>query len=278
MLGVALLVFREALEAALIISIVCAATRTVPYRGRYVTAGVVIGLTGALLVAWGAGLIASLADGAGQEVFNAGVLLAAVVMIGWHVVWMSTHGRELAQQMGSIGAAVSAGSRSLLILLTVVALAVLREGAEVVLFLYGMAMGGIGTAGLVGGVAVGLSGGALLGFALYFGLLRVPMKHFFSVTNWMLILLAAGLASSAARFLIQANLLPVLGTQLWNTSAMLSNASLTGKTLGILVGYDASPAGMQVVFYAVTLLLLVAGLQGQNLLQRGAAPGVRPQA
>ena len=91
-------------------------------------------------------------------------------------------------------------------------------------------------------------------------------------------LLAAGLASTAARFLIQANLLPVWGTQLWNTSAVLSNASLTGKTLGILVGYDASPAGMQVVFYAVTLLLLVAGLQGQNLLQRGAAPGVRPQA
>lgn len=278
MLGVALLVFREALEAALIISIVCAATRAVPYRGRYVTAGVAIGLTGALLVAWGAGLIASLADGAGQEMFNAGVLLAAVFMIGWHVVWMSTHGRELAQQMGSLGAAVSAGSRSLLILLTVVALAVLREGAEVVLFLYGMAMGGIGTAGLVGGVALGLSGGALLGFALYFGLLRIPMKHFFSVTNWMLILLAAGLASSAARFLIQANMLPVWGTQLWNTSAVLSNASLTGKTLGILVGYDASPAGMQVVFYAVTLLLLIAGLQGQKLLQRGAAHGARPQA
>src|SRR5271169_2329372 len=119
--GVALLVFREVLEAALIISIICAATRDVPRRGLYVTAGIGIGIVGAMLVAWGAGLIAGLANGTGQELFNACVLLAAVVMIGWHVVWMSKHGRELAQHMGAIGSAVSAGSRSLSILLTVIA-------------------------------------------------------------------------------------------------------------------------------------------------------------
>src|ERR1019366_2869804 len=270
--GVALLVFREVLEAALIISIICAATRDVPRRGLYVTAGIGIGIAGAMLVAWGAGLIAGLANGSGQELFNACVLLAAVVMIGWHVVWMSKHGRELAQHMGAIGSAVSAGSRSLSILLTVVALAVLREGSEIVLFLYGMAIGGIGAVGLISGIALGVSGGALLGFALYFGLLHVPMKHFFSVTNWMLVLLAAGLASTAARFLAQANLLPVLGTQLWDTSGLLSNGSLAGKTLGILIGYDASPAGIQVVFYSTTLQLLVAGMQGLKLAKSGRPP------
>jgi high-affinity iron transporter len=270
--GVALLVFREVLEAALIISIICAATRDVPRRGLYVTVGIGIGIAGAMLVAWGAGLIAGLANGTGQELFNACVLLAAVVMIGWHVVWMSKHGRELAQHMGAIGSEVSAGSRSLSILLTVVALAVLREGSEIVLFLYGMAIGGIGAVGLISGIALGVSGGALLGFALYFGLLRVPMKHFFSVTNWMLVLLAAGLASTAARFLVQANVLPVLGTQLWDTSGLLSNGSLAGKTLGILIGYDASPAGIQVVFYSTTLLLLVAGMQGLKLAKSRRPP------
>ncbi len=270
--GVALLVFREVLEAALIISIICAATRDVPRRGLYVTAGIGIGIAGAMLVAWGGGFIAGLANGSGQELFTACVLLAAVAMIGWHLVWMSTHGRELAQHMGAIGSAVSAGSRSLSILLTVVALAVLREGSEIVLFLYGMAMGGIGATGLISGMALGVSGGALLGFALYFGLLRIRMKYFFSVTNWMLVLLAAGLASTAARFLAQANLLPVLGTQLWDTSGLLSNGSLAGKTLGILIGYDASPAGIQVVFYATTLLLLVAGMQGLKLAESGRPP------
>jgi high-affinity iron transporter len=262
--GVALLVFREVLEAALIISIVCAATRGVDRRGLFVTVGIGLGIVGALLVAICAGLIARIANGSGQEIFDACVLLAAVVMIGWHVVWMSKHGRELAQKMGAIGSAVKAGSSSLTLLLVVVALAVLREGSEIVLFLYGMAVGGIGATGLIGGMALGVGGGALLGFALYFGLLRVPMKHFFNVTNWMLVLLAAGLASTAARFLIQGNLLPSWGTQLWNTSWLLSNGSVAGKTLGILIGYDASPAGMQIVFYVTTLLLLGVSMQRLN--------------
>ena len=260
--AVALLVFREVLEAALIVSIVCAATRGVPHRGLFVGAGMALGVAGALLVAFGASFIAGLASGSGQEIFNACVLLAAVGMIGWHVVWMSSHSQELAQHMSNVGVEVKAGSRSLRVLLVVVALAVLREGSEIVLFLYGMVLGdGIGAMGLIGGVAAGVVGGALLGFTLYFGLLRIPMKHFFNVTNWMLVLLAAGLASTAARFLAQANLLPVWGTQIWDTSSLLSNGSLAGRTLGVLIGYDASPTGIQVVFFASTLLLLVAGMQ-----------------
>ena len=258
--GVALLVFREVMEAALIVSIVCAATRGVRRRGFYVAGGIGLGLLGALLVALGAGAIAQLASGVGQELMNAGVLLAAVLMIGWHVVWMSRHSRELAQHMGDVGQAVKAGSSSLTLLLAVVGLAVLREGSEVVLFLYSMAMGGIGAVGLAGGIVLGVASGALLGYALYVGLLRIPMKHFFRATNVMLVLLAAGLASSAARFLVQANWLPAWGEQLWDTSWLLSNGSLAGKTLGVLVGYDASPAGIQLAFYAVTALALFAGM------------------
>jgi len=261
MLAVALLVFREVLEAALIISIVCAATRGVPRRGRYVVGGIGLGIAGAVLVALGADLIANLAGGAGQDLFNAIVLLAAVVMIGWHVVWMSSHGRALSQEMRGIGGAVKSGSKSLSLLLVVVGLAVLREGSEIVLFLYGMAVGGIGVTGLAGGIAVGVCGGAALGFALYFGLLRVPMRHFFGVTNVMLIFLAAGLASAAAGFLVQSDLLPTLGSRVWDTSRLLADDSLIGRTLGVLVGYKAAPAGIQVGFYVFTLALLYTGMR-----------------
>jgi high-affinity iron transporter len=264
MLAVTLLVFREVLEAALIISIICAATRGVARRGRYVCGGIGLGIAGAVLVALGADLIANLAGGAGQDLFNALVLLSAVVLIGWHVVWMSAHGRALASEMQGVGGAVKAGSKSLSLLLTVVALAVLREGSEIVLFLYGMAVGGIGAAGLAGGIAVGICGGAALGFALYYGLLRVPLKHFFSVTNVMLILLAAGLASAAAGFLVQSDLLPTLGSRLWDTSGWVSDDSLLGRTLGVLVGYKAAPAGIQVGFYLCTLALLGAGMRWQQ--------------
>jgi len=272
--AVALLVFREVLEAALIISVVCAATRGVPRRGSFVLGGIGLGVMGALLVAVGADYIATLAGGAGQDIFNAGVLLSAVVMIGWHVVWMSSHGRELSEHMRSVGGAVKAGARSLTLLLTVVALAVLREGSEIVLFLYGMAAGGIGRGGLAVGIAFGVGAGAILGFALYFGLLRIPIKHFFSVTNAMLILLAAGLASTAAGFLVQSDLLPTWGSQIWNTSHLLSDDSLLGRTLGILIGYKAAPAGVQIVFYLATAALLVAGL----LWQQRRAPAPSPAA
>ncbi|MGA8277558.1 MAG: FTR1 family protein [Rhodanobacteraceae bacterium] len=261
MLGVALLVFREVLEAALIVSIVAAATRGVGRRGGFIGGGITLGVIGAILVALFAGAIAESLNGSGQELFNACVLLAAVLMIAWHVIWMSSHGRELAQHMQSVGSAVKAGSSSLLILLIVVALAVLREGSEIVLFLYGMAAGGAGGGAMAAGIGLGIAGGVTVGFALYFGLLRIPLRHFFTVTNWMLVLLAAGLASTAARYLVQANWLAEWGSQVWNTSALLSNGSVVGQALHILIGYDAHPAGIQIVFYLVTVTLLVVGMR-----------------
>jgi high-affinity iron transporter len=280
MLGVALLVFREVLEAALIVTIVAAATRGVAGRARFIGGGIGLGIVGAIVVALFAGAIEEAVGGSGQELFNACVLLAAVLMIGWHVIWMSSHGRELAQQMQSVAHAVKAGSSSLAMLLAVVALAVLREGSEVVLFLYGMAAGGAGRADMLLGVPLGIAGGTAVGFALYFGLLRIPLRHFFTATNWMLVLLAAGLASTAARFLIQANWLPAWDNQVWNTSALLDNGSVVGQALHILVGYEARPAGMQIVFWLATAALLVLGMRWitrGHVVQR-TAPAATPQA
>jgi len=273
MLAIALLVFREVLEAALIVTIVAAATRGVVRRGLYIAGGIALGVIGATVVAGFAGALEEAMYGAGQSLFDAGVLLAAVLMIGWHVVWMSSHGRELAQQMQSVGHAVKAGSSSLAMLLAVVALAVLREGSEIVLFLYGMAAGGANSHDLVTGVPLGLAGGIAVGYALYAGLLRIPMRHFFSATNGMLVLLASGLASTAARFLLQADWLPALGAQLWNSSALLDNGSLLGQALHVLAGYEARPSGIQAVFYLSTLILLLAGMRwAPRLVARRALP------
>lgn len=257
MWAVALLVFREVLEAALIVSVVAAATRGVHRRGWFVGGGIALGVSGAVVVALSAGLLASAFSGVGQELFNATVLLAAVLMIGWHVLWMSSHGRELGRQMQALGSAVQRGASSLTMLLVVVAIAVLREGSEIVLFLFGMRAGGADH--LWAGLAIGVTAGTVVGVALYAGLLRIPMRHFFGFTNGLLSLLAAGLASSAARYLIQADLLPAWNPQLWDSSWLLDNGSLPGQAAHVLVGYDARPAGMQLAFYALTLLLLWLG-------------------
>jgi high-affinity iron transporter len=261
MLATLLLVFREVLEAALIVSIVAAATRGVPRRSAWIGSGIALGVLGASLVALFANGIADAMEGMGQEWFNAIVLLAAVAMIGWHVIWMSKHGRELAMHMKEVGSAVSSGSRPLTALLVVVAIAVLREGSEVVLFGYGLVASGSSASALMLGGALGILAGVAVGFAMYFGLLKIPMKHFFTATNGLLVLLAAGLASEAAGKLVQADALPTLVDTLWDSSWLLSDDSLLGKTLHILVGYTAQPSGIQMAFYAATIVLLLLGMR-----------------
>jgi high-affinity iron transporter len=257
MLATAIIVFREVLEAALIVGIVMAASRGVTRRGLWVGGGIAAGIFGAMAVAGGAESIAAAAAGIGQEVFNAAILFAAVAMLGWHNVWMTRHGRELTLAANRLGAAVRAGTQPLWALAFAVGLAVLREGSEVVLFLYGIAAaGGGGAVAMALGGALGLAAGAASGTALYLGLVRIPLRHLFSVTSWLVLLLAAGMASQGAAFLLQADLLPPLGMTLWDTSFLLSDQSLPGRVLHTLIGYTAQPAGIQLVFYLATLLLI----------------------
>ena len=256
MLSAALIVFREVLEAALIIGIVLTATRDVTGRARSIALGIAAGIGGACLVAYFSDTLAQAAEGVGPELFNAGILLVATAMLAWHNLWMVQHGRELATQMNQVGQAVSTGSRPVQVLAVVVALAVLREGAEVVLFAYGIAAAGTDTGTLLLGGLLGIIAGMLVGGTLYLGLLRIPTRHLFSVTSGLLVLLAAGMAAQASSFLIQAGLLPAIKPVLWDTSAVLSEKSVFGQMLHTLVGYVDRPAGMQLLVYvfAVTLI------------------------
>ena len=279
MLGAAIIVFREVLEAALIVGIVLAASTGAPRRGFWISTGLAGGVVGAGLVALFAAEIAAAAAGIGQELLNAVILVLAVGMLGWHNIWMSRHGRELAATAREVGDAVISGARPLYVLAVVVGLAVLREGSETVLFLYGIAAGGGLSAGsLLAGGTLGLAGGVAVGAALYLGLLRIPTRRLFTVTSWMVLLLAAGMASQAAGYLVQADLLPPVGNAVWDTSAVLTEDSVLGKALHTLIGYVSRPEGIQILFYlatlcAIWLLTRVVGspVKPRPTLSRGAA-------
>jgi high-affinity iron transporter len=256
MLGSAVIVFREVLEAALIVAIVLGATRGVAGRGRWVSGGIAAGVLGAVLVAAFAGAIADAVQGRGQELLNAGILLAAVAMLAWHNVWMSAHGRQLAAQMKQVGHDVSAGAKPLSALALVTLLAVLREGSETALFLYSLSASGAGSGSLLLGGLLGMAAGAALGLVISRGLLAIPIGHFFTITGWLVLLLAAGLAANAAGYLNQAGLLPAITQQVWNSGWLLRQDSWLGMLLHILVGYSDRPMGIQVVFYVVTLITI----------------------
>ena len=253
-----ILVFREAMEAGLIVGIVLAATVGVPRRGRWIAGGIASGVAGAGLIAAFAAALSGAFEGRGQEVFSAGILCFAVVMLSWHILWMSHHGRAMAAELRDVGQAVRLGQRSLFALAVVVAIAVMREGAEVVLFLYGIIVSSNTTAlALLIGGAGGLVLAGCVSWLLYRGLLAIPLHRLFTVTNGLIALLAAGMAGQAASVLNGADLLPSWGDHLWDTSAVLADDSLIGRSLHALIGYSARPSGIQLAAYLVTLLVLV---------------------
>jgi high-affinity iron transporter len=172
---------------------------------------------------------------------------------------MAGHGRELAREVRAVGAAVAEGERPLTALAVVVGVAVLREGSEVVLFLYGvLATGGTTVAAMLAGGALGIGLGAAMSTLLYFGLLAVPAHRLFAVTTGLITLLAAGLASQAVFFLQQADYLQNLATPLWDSSWLLRDSSVPGHLLHTLIGYTAMPDGAQLLAYAAVIALMLA--------------------
>lgn len=258
MIGAAIVVFREVLEAGLIVGIMLAVTRGIAGSRTAIAAGIAGGVLGAVMIAVFAGVIAEAMEGIGQEVLNAAILALAVVMLAWHTIWMASHGRAMAREMRSLGDEVRAGTRTLPALGVVVAIAVMREGAEVVLFLYGLlASRGETALDIVLGSVAGLVAGGGVSLLTFMGLVTIPARHLFAVTSGLLTLLAAGLAAQSVGFLQQAGVVTSLATSAWDTSSMLSETDLPGRILHTLVGYSDQPSELQVLVYLATLASIV---------------------
>jgi high-affinity iron transporter len=274
MLAALIIVFREVFEAGLIIGIVLAVTGSVPHRNRWIGGGVLAGVLAACIVAAFTGALSQLFAGMGQELFNAAILAIAVTMLTWHNVWMAHHGREMAGEMRAVGRAVADGTKPLLALAVVVGVAVLREGSEVALFLYGVAAsdGGSALSLAIGGI-IGLALGAGVCLLTYLGLMRIPPRALFATTTALITLLAAGMAAQAVAFLERANWLNSLDTVIWDSGWLLSEASIAGRTLHTLIGYTDQPTGMQLVVYVAVLLvtLMLMRLTGSQRRDRAVA-------
>jgi high-affinity iron transporter len=275
-LAALIIVFREVFEAGLIIGIVLAVTGSVPHRNRWIGGGVLAGAFGACLVAAFAGVLSRLFAGMGQELFNASVLAVAVMMLTWHNVWMAQHGKEMAGEMRAVGQAVADGTKSLLALAVVVGVAVMREGSEVALFLYGVVTSDGGSASsLALGGAIGLALGAAVCLLTYFGLMRIPPRPLFATTTALITLLAAGMAAQAVAFLERANWLTSLDTVVWDSAWLLSERSIAGRALHTLIGYTDQPTQMQLMVYVAVLLVtfMLMRLSGSQQSPRAVAAG-----
>jgi len=251
------IVFREMLEMALVLGVLLAATEGDIKTRRWIAAGAVIGLLGAVIVALLMEELENAMQGDGEFLFNAIVLLLASVMIGWTVIWMRQHGREMALKMKSVGQSVIEGSLPYTALLLIAFSAVMREGSEAVFFLFGFAQSGIEATSLFTGGLAGMVMGVIVGYLVYRGLIYIPVKHLFEITGWLLMLLAAGMASQAAWNLIVIDMLPPIIESMWNSSAWLSQESMVGELLHVLIGYDDNPSAMQLLVFVIALTIMM---------------------
>jgi high-affinity iron transporter len=274
MFATALIVFRESLEAALFVGIVAAATRELAGRTRWLAGGVAAGVLGAILLALAAQQLSELFDGIGQDLVNIAVLSVALAMLLWHCIWVSAHAREIVAHARQLGSSVQRGQRAPWALVVAVALAVLREGAETVLFVGGALTGGgtVQPTQVVLACTIGLLLGIGAGALVYGGLSRLPTRQVFATTNLLIALLAASIGSQLAKSLAQAGLLARGTAPLWDTSFALAPDSALGTLLHALVGYDAQPCAAQLASYAAVLLVIYAGTRAMHRTGRS-----RPQ-
>ncbi len=259
MLAALIIVFREVLEAGLIVGVMLAASEGIRGRGAVISLGIAGGVVGSAVIALFAERIANLFDGSGQELLNAAILSVAVIMLVWTVVWMASHGREMVMEMKAVGRDVKEGRRPIAALGIVVGMAVLREGVEIVLFMYGLTVSGGETAANVAlGFALGILAGAAVSYVLYRGLVAIPVKHLFKTTTILITLLAAGLSAQAVGILQDSGFIQSLADPVWNSTWLLADDSAVGRVLRTLVGYRAEPTGMQVIAYVATVAVIVA--------------------
>ncbi len=274
MLASLLIVFREVLEAGLIVGIVMAATEGIRGRTAWIAGGVAVGAAAAAMLALFAGVLSNALSGTGMEVFNAVVLLLAVGMLAWHHLWMANHGRSLGVRLKAMGAQIGSGDKTLLAMAVVVAVAVLREEATPRWCCSCSASSPparrpLPTPLLFGGLS-GLALGAVVAFVIYRGLVAIPVKRLFAVTETLLTVLAAGLAAQAFAILAQIGAVPTLIDELWDTSWLLRDDSLLGRALHAMVGYADRPSGIQLLAWGVTLTAFMVG--GHLVHSAGSTP------
>ena len=263
---------REAFEAALLLGIVYSYLDRVAARAQYhwVTLGGALGLVASVAVGVAVTFLSGPLIDLGPDLVAAGVMLFAVVLITWHGWWMRQHARAL---KGDLQRRLDDArtTQRLWIVGLVAFTGVVREGTETVLFLWGlMSQANVtGWSGMSGGV-LGVATAAALGWAIFRGGRQLSLPRFFAITSALLLVVAAGLFSSAIGRLIGLGYLPA-SDPLWDTTALLRDDSLVGGFLAGLVGYRARPTAPEVIGYAAYLVAagwLFFGSRGATPMQR----------
>ena len=270
--GTFVVTLREGFEAALILGIVYTYLQKIGAgrHYRYATRGGALGVLASVVLGVAVTALSGPLLDFGPDVIGLGVIFVAVVVLTWHGYWMRKHARAVKDEVQRRTDSAQASHR-LWIVGVIAFTGVFREGAETVLFLWGLLTQATSTSGLASalGALLGLAAAAALGWAIFRGGQHISLQRFFTLTSVFLLLLAAGMFSTGVGRLEGLGLLPQSPTA-WDTSFVLDDHSVVGGFLNGLIGYRARPSFVEIGAYV--LYLAVAG----TLMFRGGVSKSRP--
>jgi len=256
-LSAVIIILREVLEAALVLSLLVSTTRLMALSYRGIIAGFLLGLAGAVTATLMIDIISESFDGVGQEVLNAALLGAIVVLL---LVYAAGLDRRAATGNGRMT------SLLLMVSCLVVAMAIMREGMEIIIFMYGFSADLVEMLPVLVGGAIGAGIGISLGVLIYYSLINLPERLAIIVPLLLLALVASGMASQAVVYLMQGGLiesqLPV-----WDTTGWIAETSVTGQLLYALLGYEATPTTAQLGVYGITLAVFLLVIVAERRLR-----------
>ncbi|MFV8784001.1 FTR1 family protein [Microbulbifer sp. SA54] len=242
-----IIVLREVLEAALLLSILLAMCRILELRRSWFYGALACGVLGSVVYGLLLGPISEAADGVGQELLNAALQIALYGFLLVIALLLIITARGSRRHLGLLQYAM----------LVSIALATLREGSEI--FIYLMAF--VPQQGLLPGVLSGALIGAGIGFSIgalfYYLLVELPRRYTLGVVLVLLTLVGSGLCLQAAQQLIQADWLPS-SAPVWDTSNLIGEDSLVGQLLYALLGYEATPTAAEVTAYSLAAIPMIA--------------------
>jgi len=260
MLATFLIMLREGLEAALVISIIAIflARMGKQHLFKYLYLGVSI----AFLLCCALGTFFHLAERefpqSKQELIEGVIGIVAVVVLTWMVFWMRKAGRKIKLEIEEKleETVLDKSSNIEKVLISMAFFAVLREGVESVLFLF--AAGSSSNALNLLGAVLGLLSAVLIGCLIYKGSTVINIAKFFHYTSIAIIVFASGLLAGSLRKFTEAGLFSSFQDKAYNISGVLKNNSLLGTIFGSLIGYDDSPAIAELFVYLTFLIVVLS--------------------
>jgi len=251
-----LITFREGLEAFLIVGIALAYLTKLNARHyhKYIYVGVFVGLVLSLVIAVVFQIVIDQFSSAlYQHYLMAGILIFASIVLTYMAIWMQKQAKnQVSELQSNLKNLVSTGNMLGLVLLAI--LAVLREGFETILFFNALAYAGLADfsteSAMIGGI-VGLVLSVVLVYMLLKSTRKVPLREFFRWTSLLIIIIAAGLLSSAMNMLQAAQLIPIFYPEVFDISHILDDRSIIGTFLRALFGYNSAPGALQLSIWLV---------------------------